>query len=125
MGARNRVGIGLSYRPARLHRLAESIHGLIKRLQIRALVVSERHTKHWKCVSCQFCLATKGGPLADNLRLTCIGWLTDLMVLHIRRSGLVDSLKTLRLPPLATKKEKKEMHENKYKTILKERTKYS
>ncbi len=25
MGARNRVGIGLSYRPARLHRLAELI----------------------------------------------------------------------------------------------------
>jgi hypothetical protein len=25
MGARNRVGIGLSYRPARRHRLAESI----------------------------------------------------------------------------------------------------
>jgi hypothetical protein len=25
MGARNRVGIGLSHRPARLHRLAESI----------------------------------------------------------------------------------------------------
>jgi hypothetical protein len=25
MGARNQVGIGLSYRPARLHRLAESI----------------------------------------------------------------------------------------------------
>ncbi len=31
MGAsRNRVGIGLSYRPARLHRLAESIPGLLK-----------------------------------------------------------------------------------------------
>jgi hypothetical protein len=27
MGARNRVGIGLSYRPARLHRLAEFIPG--------------------------------------------------------------------------------------------------
>jgi hypothetical protein len=27
MGARNRVGIGLSYRPARLHRLAELIPG--------------------------------------------------------------------------------------------------
>jgi hypothetical protein len=27
MGARNRAGIGLSYRPARLHRLAESIPG--------------------------------------------------------------------------------------------------
>jgi hypothetical protein len=27
MGARNRGGIGLSYRPARLHRLAEFIHG--------------------------------------------------------------------------------------------------
>jgi hypothetical protein len=24
MGAKNRIGIGLSYRPARLHRLAES-----------------------------------------------------------------------------------------------------
>ncbi len=38
MGARNRVGIGLSYRPARLHRLVESIPGLLKRLQIRAQV---------------------------------------------------------------------------------------
>ncbi len=27
MGARNQVGIGFSYRPARLHRLAESIPG--------------------------------------------------------------------------------------------------
>ncbi len=31
MGARHRVGIGLSYRPAMLHRLAESIPGLLKR----------------------------------------------------------------------------------------------
>jgi hypothetical protein len=30
MVARNRVGIGLSYRPARLQRLAESIAGLLK-----------------------------------------------------------------------------------------------
>ncbi len=37
MGARNRVGIGLSYRLARLHRLAESIPGLLKCLKIRAL----------------------------------------------------------------------------------------
>jgi hypothetical protein len=29
MGAKNRVGIGLSYRPARLHRLAESIPPLL------------------------------------------------------------------------------------------------
>jgi hypothetical protein len=34
MGARNRVGIGLSYWPARLHRLAESIPGLLKSLKI-------------------------------------------------------------------------------------------
>jgi hypothetical protein len=33
-GARNRVGIGLSNRPARLHRLAESILGLLKSLKI-------------------------------------------------------------------------------------------
>jgi hypothetical protein len=33
-GARNRVGIGLSYR---LDRLEESIPGLLKRLEIRAL----------------------------------------------------------------------------------------
>jgi hypothetical protein len=38
-GARNRVGIGLSYRPARLHRLVESIPGILKRLQVRALYV--------------------------------------------------------------------------------------
>jgi hypothetical protein len=41
MGARNRVGMGLSYRPARLHRLGgthslESLPGLHKRLKIRA-----------------------------------------------------------------------------------------
>jgi hypothetical protein len=36
MGARNRVGIGLSYWPARLHRLAELIPGLLKSLKIRA-----------------------------------------------------------------------------------------
>jgi hypothetical protein len=43
MGARNRGGIGLSYRPARLHRLGEftleSIPGLHKRLKIRAQVL--------------------------------------------------------------------------------------
>jgi hypothetical protein len=33
MGTRNRVGIGLSDRPARLHRLAESIPGLHKSLK--------------------------------------------------------------------------------------------
>jgi hypothetical protein len=36
--ARNRVGIGLSYRPARLHRLAESIPGLLKSFKIPDLV---------------------------------------------------------------------------------------
>jgi hypothetical protein len=36
MGARNRVGIGLSYRPARLHRLAELFPGLLKSFKIRA-----------------------------------------------------------------------------------------
>jgi hypothetical protein len=36
MGARNREGRGLSYRPARLHRLAESIPGPHTRLKIRA-----------------------------------------------------------------------------------------
>jgi hypothetical protein len=36
MGARNRVGIGLSYRPGRLHWPAESIPGLRKRLKIPA-----------------------------------------------------------------------------------------
>jgi hypothetical protein len=34
MGPRNRVGIGLAYRPAKLHRLAESIPGLLKSLKI-------------------------------------------------------------------------------------------
>jgi hypothetical protein len=34
MGARNLVKIGLSYRPARLHRLAGPIPGLLKSLKI-------------------------------------------------------------------------------------------
>jgi hypothetical protein len=36
MGARNRVGIGLSYRPARIHRLAGLgiVSGLLKSLKI-------------------------------------------------------------------------------------------
>jgi hypothetical protein len=42
MGARNRVGIGLSYRPARLHRLAELIpwNRFLKSLKILALYSS-------------------------------------------------------------------------------------
>jgi hypothetical protein len=36
MGARNRVGIGLSYRPARLHSFLGIDPGLHKRLEIRA-----------------------------------------------------------------------------------------
>ncbi len=33
MEARNRVGIRLSHRPARLHRLAESIPGVLKKFK--------------------------------------------------------------------------------------------
>jgi hypothetical protein len=40
MGARIRVRIGLSYRPARLHRLAESISGLHNSFKIGALFPS-------------------------------------------------------------------------------------
>jgi hypothetical protein len=37
MGARNQVGIGLSFRVARLHRLAESIPELLKSFKISSL----------------------------------------------------------------------------------------
>ncbi len=37
IGARNRVEMGLPYRPARLHRLAESIPGLLRSLKIPSL----------------------------------------------------------------------------------------
>jgi hypothetical protein len=37
MGAMNRVGMGLSYRSARLHRLVESIPGRLKSLRIPSL----------------------------------------------------------------------------------------
>jgi hypothetical protein len=37
MEASNRLGMGLSYRPARLHRLAESIPGLLRSLKIPSL----------------------------------------------------------------------------------------
>jgi hypothetical protein len=41
MGARNRIGIGLSYRPVRLHRLAESIPGLLVIKSSKILVPSQ------------------------------------------------------------------------------------
>jgi hypothetical protein len=41
MGARNRVGIGVLYRSARLHSLAELILGLHKSFKIRALMVKQ------------------------------------------------------------------------------------
>jgi hypothetical protein len=40
MGARNRVGIGLSYQSARLHRLAVFIPEFLKRFQIRSQLAS-------------------------------------------------------------------------------------
>ncbi len=43
LGARNRVGKMLSYRPVRLHRLAESIPGLLKSLKILSLAWSAQH----------------------------------------------------------------------------------
>ncbi len=42
MRARNREGIGLSYRPARLQRLAESIPGLLKSFKIGLWISCER-----------------------------------------------------------------------------------
>ncbi len=48
MGARNRVGIGLSCRPAWLwlHRLAESIPGLLESLKTPSLETMYRITKN-------------------------------------------------------------------------------
>jgi hypothetical protein len=43
MGAKNRVGIGLLYRPAWLHRLAESIPGLHKSLKIPPLLACREY----------------------------------------------------------------------------------
>ncbi len=47
MGARNRVGTGLSYRPARLRRLAESIPGLLKSLKYCLWVRSQHPPTQW------------------------------------------------------------------------------
>jgi hypothetical protein len=41
MGAKTRAGIGRSYRPARLHRLAESIPGLLKIKKFELLFPNE------------------------------------------------------------------------------------
>ncbi len=46
----NRVGIGLSYRPARLHRVAESIPGLLKSLKIPSLqILQVSLCPGWNC----------------------------------------------------------------------------
>jgi hypothetical protein len=53
MKTRNRVGIGLWHRPARLHRLAvdslESIPGLLKSLKIRALKTKTKLSNSLVC----------------------------------------------------------------------------
>jgi hypothetical protein len=48
MGARNRIRLELSYRPARLYGLAESLARLLKSLQIRAqsLHFTRTHNAH-------------------------------------------------------------------------------
>jgi hypothetical protein len=52
-GPRNRVGIGLSYRPTRLHRLEESIPGLLKSLLIPPQVLRlEPNLEEWRSVYC-------------------------------------------------------------------------
>jgi hypothetical protein len=50
MGARNLVGLGTSYRSARLHGLAESIPGLLKSLKIQSLdrFASRQGLRHQK-----------------------------------------------------------------------------
>ncbi len=56
-GARHRKGIGLSYRLARLHRLAESIPGLLESLKKRLrknsgtgrnLLKKDASSEHWQ-----------------------------------------------------------------------------
>jgi hypothetical protein len=90
MGARNQVGIGSSYRPAGLHRLAESIPGFLKSLKIRALfcalgwrnrfLVSLKVYKFGLCLRLEYALlcffdlgnhrllllAPKGNPLINS-----------------------------------------------------------
>jgi hypothetical protein len=55
MKTRNRVGIGLSYRPARLHRLAvdsfESNPGLLESLKIRALKTKTKLSNFLWCAN--------------------------------------------------------------------------
>ncbi len=48
MGARNRVGIGLSYRSVRLHRLAKSIPGLLKSIKIKSGYLSVHKYRGWR-----------------------------------------------------------------------------
>jgi hypothetical protein len=65
MGARNRVGIGLSYRPTRLHKLSELalILGLNKSLKIRVVQKKALKNEGRKCKKlCYFlgiCIAPK------------------------------------------------------------------
>ncbi len=67
MEARNRVGIGLSYRPARLHRLAESNPGLLKKVK-----------KIWAMFYCSTLVKDLNVGPVSNIRFgeTCIGWIS-------------------------------------------------
>ncbi len=70
MGARNHVGIGMSYRPTRLHRLAELCHGigpgLLKSLKIRALVRLQRHQCQLDCSAAKRSYVEISSPIKDD-----------------------------------------------------------
>jgi hypothetical protein len=83
MGAKNRVGIGLSYRPARLHtvvpRRAESIPGILKSLKILALdFLKVKKTS-------QLSVGAQAIPLGNHLSiLELLAALTALTASHVR-----------------------------------------
>ncbi len=60
MGARKRVGIGLSYRLVRQHRLAESIPGLLKNLKLGPYILY---------ILVQLNLSSDNLPLCGNTRI--------------------------------------------------------
>jgi hypothetical protein len=76
MGARNKVGLWLSYRPARLHNLAEigfleSILGHRKSLKIRVLGRAFLDRLRNCCGTPSICLPRGGGARFTSVRMGC------------------------------------------------------
>jgi hypothetical protein len=96
MGARHRLGIGLSYRPARLHRLAELMpwHRFLGSIKVSKYQLWSRIQKCSQCLTLIPGLVRGGGEQGCKMHILCT-YMQYAMVLLMEKYCNTNSGKTL------------------------------